>query len=378
MKRYLIIFILLISVLTLNGCYSKQSNQTNLSQNLPNEQSFTNTLHLKNLHMVDKLNGWAITDKNVIKTEDGGNHWVNVLPLTFTEFPNGIKSVFLDQNVGWVIIDEYISTNKPAIIYSTTNGGKQWEKTELSIHGIISLSFASQKNGWVLSSPNGPAGPMDDVLVYHTTDGGKTWINYNPSGLSFNGRKNDIFFRNNDTGFITGMNQSTENPILFFKSTNSGLSWENQGLNIPEKFKNYIKTSETPLFWNEKNGIIPVVFSRGDDNQISFSSTHDGGSTWTFGKVYPLGPMIGSYMVPYDFIDEKHGWMVYNGEIYESSDGTLSWKKITVLNHVVEISFVDSQIGWAITSDANGEQIYKTMNSGNSWEKLNLTINSEK
>jgi len=73
MKRYMIILIFLIGVLTLNGCYSKQNSQTNLPHGLPNEQNLTDTLYLTDLHMVDKLNGWVISNKSVLKTEDGGN-----------------------------------------------------------------------------------------------------------------------------------------------------------------------------------------------------------------------------------------------------------------------------------------------------------------
>ncbi|MDQ7092080.1 YCF48-related protein [Desulfosporosinus sp. PR] len=375
MKQYMLILILLISLLNLNGCYSLQSNQQNLSFNSLNELPVTDSLHLKGLNMIDKLNGWVISDKSVLKTEDGGDTWLNVLPLKISEFPNGVKSVFLDQNVGWVLIDEYNSNGKPVVLYSTIDGGKQWKKSELTIHGIISLAFASSKNGWLLSSPNGPAGPMDNVLVYHTTDGGDNWVNCNPSGLPSSAKIDGIFFTNNDKGFITGMNYATGNSTYFFKSTTSGFLWENQKLNVPDNFKDYIKSTEPPLFWNEENGIIPVVFTRGDDNQISFSRTKDGGMTWTSGKVFSLGPMTGNNIVPYDFIDEKYGWLVYNGELYKSSDGSSSWEKVSKLSNIVEISFLTSKIGWAVAFDGKGEQLYRTDNGGASWVNLYPVIN---
>src|ERR1700690_590018 len=55
------------------------------------------------IHMLDAVNGWAITDTGVVRTNDGGATWHDVTPSRVTKLGFGTTFDFLDSNHGWVV-----------------------------------------------------------------------------------------------------------------------------------------------------------------------------------------------------------------------------------------------------------------------------------
>ena len=65
------------------------------------------------IYFVNELSGWAIVDKDIYCTSDGGDSW----NLQYSDPENFLRNIFfLDQNNGWVVGDS------GTILY-TPNGG---------------------------------------------------------------------------------------------------------------------------------------------------------------------------------------------------------------------------------------------------------------
>lgn len=122
---------------------------------------------------VDELHGWAVGNgSTIIATNDGGETWERqISPVNKMNYRN---VVFLTQNVGYCIGDEYININETpnpdGIIIKTMDGGGSWEKIEVQyeLRQMYDLTFVDENTGRVTADPGG--------LLLFTDDGGETWV----------------------------------------------------------------------------------------------------------------------------------------------------------------------------------------------------------
>ncbi|MFN3492259.1 MAG: hypothetical protein ACK40V_08580, partial [Anaerolineales bacterium] len=66
---------------------SPQALTTTESTALPSEASapLIDSPSLINIEMIDERNGWGVTEKEIVRTDDGGVTWYNVTPPDLTE-----------------------------------------------------------------------------------------------------------------------------------------------------------------------------------------------------------------------------------------------------------------------------------------------------
>lgn len=152
----------------------------------------------------------------------------------------------------------------------------------------------------------GRASVSGGYTLSKTTDGGKTWANVSPSGM-IHGVHN-LFFSDATTGYATG---GFGNGNAFTASANGGSVWNNVAK--PSQL-----TSKALYFTSKLVG-----FSGAD----TLMKTTDGGNTW-----------ISTGIVTHD------------------------------TNAIVDILFVDSQTGFAITDNVN--VVFKTTDGGNNWAAI--------
>jgi photosystem II stability/assembly factor-like uncharacterized protein len=69
---------------------------------------------------------------------------------------------------------------------------------------------------------------------------------------------------------------------------------------------------------------------------------------------------------PIQFVDEQHGWAVFNGQVVQTSDGGMSWQgPLDSSTRPVEaIDFIDLQHGWAL----GATDLLRTLDGGSSWQ----------
>jgi len=144
----------------------------------------------------DARRGWAVTDKAMLATRDGGMNWSVQVPITTSSWPASI--VFLADGLrGWAVVGE-------RVLNTFVGAGKWTDTPELSGKGIRKVLFASDgRGGWALGevlwtidrgrswAPVAASATLGDIAfgddgmhgyaidttrMYTTGDGGKTWL----------------------------------------------------------------------------------------------------------------------------------------------------------------------------------------------------------
>ncbi len=233
--------------------------------------------NLYNITFVDSLLGFIVGSKDgngiVIRTSDGGNNW-NIISVGFANVFFDVS--FVSSKNGWIFgevgslvgkigktidggstwIDQHVDSYGPILsgffidtlngwaagenrcLIKTTNGGSSWFSIDTlyirsdSVVPLRSIYFIDKKTGWVVG------GIAEYNAILKTTDGGKTWSHriFKPQfpqpdlGVA---RLNDIFFLNQEIGYIVGREISPGNFYeLILKSTDGGVSWIKQDKHI--------------------------------------------------------------------------------------------------------------------------------------------------
>src|SRR5262249_26314741 len=111
----------------------------------------------------------------VLRTEDGGQTWVNHVADIEDEFPLGEwgwKIFFLSDQVGFVSLENFCE----GAILKTTDGGQSWRRVRINDiqanANLEGIGFANESLGWV-----GGWGSADFAKgsSSQTTDGGENW-----------------------------------------------------------------------------------------------------------------------------------------------------------------------------------------------------------
>ena len=107
--------------------------------------------------------------------------WVEVHPPAFEGTVNGIELIhFIDADTGWAETKDRLAevrgrTQRQEIVLHTADGGMSWKPAPPIDDPLrFQMHFVSQTVGWRLRS-HPEEGLLDDIELYHTTDGGLTW-----------------------------------------------------------------------------------------------------------------------------------------------------------------------------------------------------------
>lgn len=122
----------------------------------------------------------------VLRTDDGGQTWVDTLSSLQDELPRGEwgwKIQFLDSMVGFVALEHF----DEGAILRTTDGGRTWTRLEVNDPqdnaNLEGIGFVDEQTGWVGGWGDRTFTPGWSSA---TTDGGKTWTDANEIGRFIN------------------------------------------------------------------------------------------------------------------------------------------------------------------------------------------------
>lgn len=186
---------------------------------------------VRGIHFVDENLGFAILSYAVLKTENGGDDWIEI-PLN----NNGIllDVFFVNQNVGFVC-------GFAGDFYKTTDGGETWINLSQQFgKSFLSIYFVNESDGYMCG---------DNCSFYQTSNGGLNWTSIDYLSCIGYGT---VYFTNELTGYIVG----DEGRI--FKTTNGGLVFAEQNIKPESGFS---------LFPNPTNSSVTI---RTNDNSSGF------------------------------------------------------------------------------------------------------------
>jgi photosystem II stability/assembly factor-like uncharacterized protein len=255
---------------------------------------------------------------------------------------------FFNENLGWLYKQSGAGITKGAI-YHTSDGGTTWiiqKDTSSRYQNINNVYFYDAMHGWACG---------DTGTVLYTMDGGSTWI----QSVNVPTMENllGIDFVNTNIGFICGKGG------VIIRTQDGGVNWIL--LSTPTT-QNLCNVS----FFDANNGFAIV-----NSNVNNVLWTNSSGFLWSLSS-YTLPPGSSSKMYDSDAIKgTSHAWMIgYHGNILHSTNKGQSWTHITKLYgsstdspYGTAIEFYDTNIGYA--GGRNGE-VYKTIDGGAIWDTL--------
>ena len=192
-------------------------------------------------------------------------------------------------------------------------------------------------------------------LISHTNDGGVTW---NPQTANTNYHLNDVYFVDDQYGWVVGSEDYYKNwNGRVWRTTNGGKDWKESGF-----------FSDREQGAHGKHGVDFIDHNTGYivGQEVLWGSVHkstDGGRHW---KQLNLG---GNYPVlnAVDFINPNKGWAVgESGFIIHTADGGNTWQiqASGITRNLTSVKFLNEQVGYV----AAGGILLKTENGGLSWE----------
>lgn len=174
-----------------------------------------------------------------------------------------------------------------------------------------------------------------------------------------NQRFDDVFFLNENLGWAANGYYSA-----VYKTTDGGLNWTQQTTGAALGSSHYFRNIE---FLDENIGFLGTL------NQ-KFYKTIDGGTTWNLVTNIAPNP---SAICGLDCVGTStvYGCGAYFSPafIIKSSDSGTTWQYIDMsayANALVEINFINENIGFASGNNASGGIILKTTDGGTTWTQI--------
>jgi photosystem II stability/assembly factor-like uncharacterized protein len=115
----------------------------------------------------------------IARTSDGGRSWQSDGPSGCSPHCGEFYLSFLDRTTAFALAGMNTVSSSPAALYATADAGGAWTRVAAAPF-IGPIDFPTPHSGWAVSDPSSWTGPELDTPVgagkiYHTTDGGRTW-----------------------------------------------------------------------------------------------------------------------------------------------------------------------------------------------------------
>ena len=303
---------------------------------------------MSDIIFIDGLTGWAIGNKNIYRSTDGGVSWqVTTLDLRAGPF-TGQKLVFESPLVGWVSGNSAQPNSLEGYLMRTSDGGVSWEERlvvdSYLYEYITDIEFPSELSGWVITSRGS---------VHRTDDGGETWEEIS-----------DEAFLKQITVSSDGTLWGTGEVGDQIRSTDGGLTWISTAEGVRISY-----ASSGDIFVLNRDEVFVV-------QRESLLKTTNGGQDWRLIEIGDFGNEI-FYPQTIWFTNRLNGWIGCDlgggwGGLYRTTDGGESWQpQDENLHDLSDIFFLNDTLGWFA-----GHDIHRTTNRGESWELL-LDVSTE-
>jgi photosystem II stability/assembly factor-like uncharacterized protein len=352
------------------------------------EATLVSSDFIQDMQLLSERAGWALVNYQLLWTDDGGDHWVEITPAL--AIPGTLMAVkFLDEENGWAVSQDPLTGQLD--IYQTNDSGKQWQVSLLQEGNLdygpmaseIYLEFLDQQNGWVvvklISSSNFSIGSL-----YRTHNGGESWEALSlPIG-------EPVRFLDQKRGWVAGGPAGDE----LYISDDGGNTWlQVQITDHISQVADHVLVN-LPIFSDDRNGILPITVMNTGMSQVEILKTQNGGTTWEshsvvyqrdiseVGENVILSNLDGSTIFT---IDTNSSKLVRLNDNYESMS---VFEQSKLPDRVGKIELAEDGFAWAIVREGNcsGDKVgladaillsYDSYRCENSTRLLRTTDNGE-
>lgn len=265
-----------------------------------------------------------------------------------------------DGNVVWAFVNG-------DHLFLSTDQGRSWGRRSLpeSNHWLLTFSFINQLEGWALASGT-PATQCQQAsaVVWHTSDGAKSWTQTAARGIAGAQCKEGISFVDSRTGFVTAWDDN-DRPTIY-RTSDAGDTWTASTLPDPPDFVSRPGGFTLRVGWVRRFG--STLYAEGFGTQDStiryrqymFRST-DGGATWSWLTKIPS---------PHIVMVTESRWLllIVAGQSEETTNGGQQWHLFAgdysqAAPIAPQVVFGNSEIGYATVRGS----IQQTRDGGLHW-----------
>lgn len=221
------------------------------------------------------------------------------------------------------------------------------------------LTFTDTLHGWMAENL---------ASVRYTRDGGYTWMS---SAVEGGMMPSQISMIDTVSGWAACLAAPSASRLYgsILKTTDGGATWRQALYLMDNGFKG---TAHTTTLGNVSTGYherFPSSFPASPQSVIDTGKvyrTEDAGGSWNIQRYADSITSLGRVQ----FVDSLHGWIAASGPklngILRTTNGGQNWQFHDTKLSVSRFSFADTNHGWAST----GDQIYRTIDGGVSWDSL--------
>jgi len=178
----------------------------------------TSSYQLAAVDFVGPTTGWVAATLDpgsfaILRTGDAGSTWTTQLTGTTDQHTFYLR--FFDSSDGLL----GLMGPRPAL-YHTADGGQTWVRQLMSASAyLLSMSFVDPDHGWLV---------LDTGGLFVTADGGETWTNLG-SPVTAGDEAYHVQFSDREVGWL---GSASERPVAY-KSVDGGVSWRQVPLPAP-------------------------------------------------------------------------------------------------------------------------------------------------
>jgi photosystem II stability/assembly factor-like uncharacterized protein len=329
---------------------------------------------LLDIHFLNELDGWGVTETQIVRTNDGGITWYNVTPPDVTSAGYNAHNFVLDNEHAWLQITDFSKSITSSDVYRTSDGGLTWTKSTAPFGGGR-LTFLDGKNGWAFGDLGAGAG-SEAVAVYQTTDGGATWnqtYTNDPNqpnagnSLPLGGIKSGLTPLNMQTAWVSGVVYS-DGTVYLYRTDDGGANWVQVTTLSLLPAAQTTQVSFDPVRFVTATDAFVTVRIPSDQTQMAVYVSNDAGNTWS------LTPILIPNGSSADFMSATEA-VIYNGaQFYVTHDAARTWSiippDVIFGDTFAMMDFVNASTGWVITDSNDHRALYRTTDGGTTWSVI--------
>ena len=204
----------------------------------------------------------ATATQGIYQTTDGGDTWIRQATAfnSASSFPDIVY--FWNANEGIVIGDGISTANGILEIYTTTNGGAQWNAVPaVNMPSATTPDWSTNTNSFIRVHGNTVYVMGGSGWIYKSANKGLNWTAISTPIINNNGNAK-IEFKDDNNGLLSNYN-ATKKLYYLYSTANGGASWTKTDstsmiseIKYVPSLNTYFSTGLTGLSYSTDNGVI--------------------------------------------------------------------------------------------------------------------------